>query len=68
MDNREKIDELLRVITRLEGQISWLLDRVSFYENMAKKNDGMSCPNMSREETPIYSKELKEQKEEGDKN
>jgi hypothetical protein len=64
MNNEEKIDELLEVITKLGKQVSWLLERLSFYEDILKKYRLTSLSTIDEKEIEIYSKRWEEQKKE----
>ncbi len=55
MSDEERVDELLEIITRIEKQVSWLSDRLSFYEYTLKKCGLMSSPTLDEEEIQINS-------------
>jgi len=55
MSDEERLDELLEIIARVEKQISWLSDRLSFYEYTLKKCGLMSSPTVDEEEIQINS-------------
>jgi hypothetical protein len=55
MEDDEKVDELMEIIARVEKQISWLSDRLSFYEDTLKKCGLMSSPTIDEEEIQINS-------------
>jgi len=55
MDDDEKVDELMEIIARVEKQISWLSDRLSYYEYTLRKCGLLSSPTIDEEETQMNS-------------